>query len=154
MATGSPRGNKVLYGPWVSLHLWPPPTKSCRAGASLQDGPQPTGDVSRVLTRGPSAWHSEQKATVKQLPQSAWDTWSHPGWLWGARLADAGVQPSVELPTVPQTQPPQNTTATSWRGDEGALTKARAPPPYYPCSRWERVCTLHNGLEICCHSHT
>lgn len=31
-------------------------------------GPQPSGDVSRVLTRGPSAWHSEQKATVMRLP--------------------------------------------------------------------------------------
>lgn len=61
------------------------PSKCAEAYMAMEPpsrpGTQPSRDVSRVLTRGPAAWHSEQKATVKWLPQSASDTWSHPGWL-------------------------------------------------------------------------
>lgn len=70
-------------------------------------GTQPSGDVSRVLTRGPPAWHSEQKGTVKWLPVCF-------GHLVPPRLADTGGQPSAVFSTVPpKTKPPQNTTAAA-----------------------------------------
>lgn len=117
-------------------------------------GTQPSGDVSRVLTRGPLPGTQNRKALSSGC-QSASDTWSHPGWLileGSPVLCSPPSPPRPNHPKIPQLQP-----------DMGMRDKPRhclrldklsfqREPPRYPV--WPPSPGHPATVEICCYCLT